>query len=125
MIGASCGVVGAVFVKLNKRWMSFRKAHGTHLLLRNRFAWSTVFIFFFGLVSFPESPVGHFMSKGQVGPAATRPTIRYMRYMRYVRYIHYMHHMRHIRHMRHMRLCVIYVTSGWRVQPASPMGRHG
>ena len=64
-IGASCGVVGSMFVKLNHRWMSFRKRHARHPLLRNRFAWSTIFISVFGLVSFPESPVGHFMSKGQ------------------------------------------------------------
>lgn len=64
-IGAVCGLAGAWFTVLNKRWMEFRKKNAKHWFLRNRFLWSTVFVFVFGLVSFPDSPVGHFMSKGQ------------------------------------------------------------
>ncbi|KAL3907258.1 MAG: hypothetical protein SGPRY_010238 [Prymnesium sp.] len=65
VIGATCGLAGALFVKLNKKWMNFRKAHSHLLLFRNPFVWSSVFMVVFGLLTFPDSPFGHFMSKSQ------------------------------------------------------------
>ena len=66
LIGFLSGVIGICTVNLNARWMAIRKRHAKAWVLRHRFAWSTLLVLTWGLISVPDGPFGSFMAKGQI-----------------------------------------------------------
>ena len=53
VIGLACGLAGSLFVRLNFRWMAFRKRHAKHWLLRRKYAWSTLVILVYTVLTIP------------------------------------------------------------------------
>jgi hypothetical protein len=64
LIGMMSGLAGALFVRLNALWMAFKsKRQRSWWLFRNKYAWSTLVILVYTLLTIPAGPCGSYLSK--------------------------------------------------------------
>ena len=63
LIGVASGLAGALFVRLNAMWMAFRKRKAKWWLFRNKYAWSTLVVLAYTLLTIPGGPCGSYLSK--------------------------------------------------------------